>query len=104
MARVVLIPSSDFDSLVDALQAFADLAPSLEAGVRKLLFQVINRLPNVLHFVAEGVGVDSDGLSTTAANDMRIGVGFKLPDRYRSFMTALGARNVEVAVKHAALL
>jgi hypothetical protein len=101
---VTLIPSADFDILIDAFKTLTELAPSLEPKVRQRFFKVLDGLLSVLEFITEIVGIDRDGLATSSANNAGISVGFKLPDSYRSFMAALGARNVDLAVKHSALL
>jgi hypothetical protein len=52
------LASSDFDSLIEALQAFTDLAPSLESRTRELLVVAIDSLTSVLELGTEVVGVD----------------------------------------------
>ncbi len=47
--------------------------------------------------------IESDGGAATLTDNLRVGIGLKLLDAYRSFLAALMARNIKVALNHTSL-
>jgi hypothetical protein len=47
--------------------------------------------------------IESDGGAAALTDNLRLGVGLKLLDVYRSFLAALMARNIKVALNHTSL-
>jgi len=105
MNKMRVIPEPDFDLLVRGLETIAELAlTNFPAPRAQRLFELVCRISKTLKFRADPINVERDGFPATTANDCGILVRFECSDRERSFLIALGARNIDVAVKHASLL
>ena len=100
MKTVHLVPSSDFDELIEVLGVLPDLEPKIS----ELFLHIIDRLLKLVQFVPESNGVNPKGNSAATTNDINLVVGLSIPHEYRIFMTAVRTRNIQVAIKHAELL